>query len=494
MVSLVSCAVGDKAALAERAYQRGTRQEEGGQIEDALQSYQEAIRLRPEYTEPHRRRAILLAARGEGERLRQEYRAWLERRPDSPVYHYLYGRLLEDPASQLAEFDRAIALDPTYYWGYFGRAYLLAEQGEIEQAIAAFKTARDLRPDNPRPYLFLGYLYTLTGQVDAAVESYHNAIRLDPRQPLPYRRLASLYVQRGEFPLAIEAYRTAAKLDAQDAQSRFYLGNLLKDSGDIEGAVEALELAVEIQPGFVDAWRNLGLIHHERGELERASAAYERAAEFDPDSSVVSYLLGVARLRMEKYDAAAQAFQRVIHIEPDQGRAYYFLGEIARRQGDHQQAAAAYERAAKSLGPHPEVYYRLGRAYAAIGKYGQSIAVLRISVDLLKEAPEGDVGSGGEGGLAIDIPRAPDIATVYSWLGRVLVSTGDLSAAEAAYKKAVMHRSKLPEVHRALGEIYEKRGDRQLAIGAYETYLELAPDGGSAESVRRRLEILRKTR
>ncbi len=493
MLALVSCAVGNKAVRAEWAFQRGQGQEHAGQIEAALRSYQEAVRLRPEYTEPHRRRAILLAARGEGAQLHQEYRAWLDRRPESPVFHYLYGRLLEDTVSQLVEFDRAIALDPNYYWGHYGRAYLLANEGKIEQAIRAFEAARDIRPNRPRPYMFLGYLYTLEGKLDAAIGSYHDAVRLNPRLAVGYQRLASLYVQLGEFLLAIEAYRNAAQLDPQDAQSRVYLGNLLKATEDLDGAVEALQSAVEIQPGFADAWRNLGVIHHERGELESASAAYERAAEFAPDSSVVAYLLGVVRLRQGKYDVAIAAFQRVIRIEPEQGRAYYFLGEIARRRGDPHQAVAAYERATEFLAPHPEVYYRLGRAYVAVGKYPEAASAFERSVHLLEEVPEGAAGRApprGEGGLALDIPPPPDLARAYSWWGQVLVRIGNLSAAEMAYQKAVTHRPKMPEPHRALGEIYERRGETQRAITVYQSYLQLAPDGAVAEQVRRRLEVL----
>lgn len=462
MVALAGCAIGDKTAQAEQLFDRGRRQEEAGEIAAALRSYQEAIRVQPEYTEPHRRRAILLAARGEGERLRREYRAWLDQRPGSPVFHYLYGRLLDDSASQLAEFDRAIALDPTYYWGHYGRAYLLAKEGEIKKAIAAFESARDIRPTNPQPHLFLGYLYSLERKEDAAIESYRHAVRLDPDLSVGYRQLAPLYIGRGEFSLAIEAFRHAAELDGQDAQSRFYLGNLLKETGDLDGAITALEAAVEIQPGFADAWRNLGVIHHERGELERATTAYERAVDVDPNSSVVAYLLGIARLRQGKYDSAVAAFQRVIWIEPRQGRAHYFLGEIARHRKDHHQALAAYERAEAFLPPHPEVYYRLGRAYAAVGKYAEAASALSLSIQLLESTTKGSAHSGRsdkKSGLDLDIPPPPDVATVY----------------------------------RVLGEVYERQGKRQRAMAAYNRYLELSPDGEYADSIRSRLELLKST-
>ncbi|MFQ5657162.1 MAG: tetratricopeptide repeat protein, partial [Candidatus Methylomirabilales bacterium] len=169
-------------------------------------------------------------------------------------------------------------------------------------------------------------------------------------------------------------------------------------------------------------------------------------------------------------------------------------GGIAVRRGDRHEAVIAYERAAKFHLPHPEVYYRLGRAYAAVGKYPEATLAFEESVRLLEEAPEGAAGPEQENGLAIDIPSAPQVATVYSWLGRVLLRMDDLAAAEAAYRKAVERGPALADPHRALGEIYESRGETDRAITAYHQYLRLAPKGGETETVRRRIEILERAR
>src|SRR5262249_36006792 len=46
----------------------------------------------------------------------------------------------------LADFNRAIALDPRSAWAYFGRGTILGEQGRFDEAIADFDRAVELDP------------------------------------------------------------------------------------------------------------------------------------------------------------------------------------------------------------------------------------------------------------------------------------------------------------------------------------------------------------
>jgi tetratricopeptide (TPR) repeat protein len=139
------------------------------------------------------------------------------------------------------------------------------------------------------------------------------------------------------------------------------------------------------------------------------------------------------------------------------------------------------------------VYYRLGRAYAAAGRYSEAASALERSTRLLDEAPEGAIEGDpqeGEDGLALDVPPPPDIATAYNWLGKILIRRGNMSAAEVADRKAIMQGPRVSEPHRALGEIYERRGETELALSAYQQYLQLFPDGEGAAKVRHRLKTL----
>src|SRR5262245_1026324 len=46
----------------------------------------------------------------------------------------------------LADFNRAIAMDPRSAWAYFGRGTILGEQGKLDEAITDFDRAIELDP------------------------------------------------------------------------------------------------------------------------------------------------------------------------------------------------------------------------------------------------------------------------------------------------------------------------------------------------------------
>jgi regulator of sirC expression with transglutaminase-like and TPR domain len=70
-------------------------------------------------------------------------------------------------------------------------------------------------------------------------------------------------------------------------------------------------------------------------------------------------------------------------------------------------------------------------------------------------------------------------------------ATGDTIGAKAAFEGVIAANPRHAPSWRALGFVYEKRGDRTRARTAFARYLTLAPNARDARTIRGRLERLR---
>src|SRR5215470_19324406 len=82
-----------------------------------------------------------------------------------------------------------------------------ASQGQLPQAIEAYKQAIRLRPKFAEPYNNLGNLYGKLGQYQQAMEAYHQAIRIKPDLAEAYHNLGATYTKLGRYQEAVEASR-----------------------------------------------------------------------------------------------------------------------------------------------------------------------------------------------------------------------------------------------------------------------------------------------
>lgn len=88
------------------------------------------------------------------------------------------------------------------------------------------------------------------------------------------------------------------------------------------------------------------------------------------------------------------------------------------------------------------------------------------------------------------LAEAPDHPVALLLSAQIALDRGDFDAAFEAATKAVAVDPSLADAHLALGVVHEQRGETPAAVRAYRKYLELAPDGRYAESIRRTLERL----
>lgn len=132
-----------------------------------------------------------------------------------------------------------------------------------------------------------------------------------------------------------------------------------------------------------------------------------------------------------------------------------------------------------------------GRRSSEAGEAGDAIdrKVARAE-DLLK------AGARRRAAALVDevLAASPGHARALLVRAQVALDAGDLDTAFDAAGRAAAADPDLEDAHLTLGVIYEQRGEADQAVAAYRRYLALAPDGPYAETLRRSVARLEKTR
>ncbi len=79
----------------------------------------------------------------------------------------------------IAEFDKAIELDPNLALAYSGRGHSYVELGNVEQAIVDYDQAIELDPDLALAYRGRGLAYAELGDVDQGLADLEKALALE---------------------------------------------------------------------------------------------------------------------------------------------------------------------------------------------------------------------------------------------------------------------------------------------------------------------------
>jgi len=187
----------------------------------------------------------------------------------------------------LAQFDRALELNPRYVDALLNRAVTLNELGRYDEAGAAFAAAQGL----------------------AGVDHTGFEAPVASRLANLHAELGEAYVEAGGVAEAIEQYERAARLRPEYVDLRYRLARLRLEAGDVARSRAELEAILALRPGFADARVSLGMACHLLGDETGAREAWERCRRERPGDVRVSAYLGLLR-RATTARGAGQAAPR----------------------------------------------------------------------------------------------------------------------------------------------------------------------------------------
>jgi tetratricopeptide (TPR) repeat protein len=113
----------------------------------------------------------------------------------------------------IADFTRAIQLDPNLAPAYSGRGTEYYKKSDWDRAIADFTQAVRLDPKHSTSFANRGAAYNSKSEWDRAIADCTESIRLDPNYANAYRHRAFAYMQKGSYTQARADVNMALKLN-----------------------------------------------------------------------------------------------------------------------------------------------------------------------------------------------------------------------------------------------------------------------------------------
>jgi serine/threonine protein kinase/tetratricopeptide (TPR) repeat protein len=364
----------------------------------------------------------------------------------------------------VAEYEKAIAIDPMFGFAINQVGYEYAKMGDFAKAVQRFERYAELNPGLPNPVDSIAEMNVFLGNLDEAVAKYQQALAMKPDFYQSCGGLAyanALKEDYAETERWVEEFikRTPtpqAKTEGL-ALRNFYdhlLGRLDRSRAGYLSILEQLE---KFQMGSVVAYTNLyqGFLYTDRGELDQARQAFQRWFDYVVKNYPAyennyrffhSFVLGFVELKQGRTEAAKTCLKEVQRLLPSV-------------------TAEAAKQAASAAG--------LLEAEVALAGNAADEAILvgeKLEFPVLPNVNIGNL-------FGYNLPFRMDI------LARAYWKKGDLSKAVAEYERLTTidpkNRIRLlihPLYHYRFGCVLEQKGEKDRARLEYEKFLKYWAD------------------
>jgi Flp pilus assembly protein TadD len=162
-------------------------------------------------------------------------------------------------------------------------AYSLSEGGKFEDAVAAWRRALALQPDDVKARNNLGVALLQLRKYDDAAREFQAVLASKPNLPETQANLARALAGAGRSDEAVAHWRTAVALKPDLAEAYNDLAIEYLRQRRVDEALAAWRQATKANPRFAPAWFNLGNALEGRGQVQAAMEAWRKGLEIDPN-------------------------------------------------------------------------------------------------------------------------------------------------------------------------------------------------------------------
>jgi tetratricopeptide (TPR) repeat protein len=225
-----------------------------GDIDQAIQHYQAAVRSDPELTSAHYNLGLLLQGMGRLPEATTHYQETLALAPDNADAHNNLGNILASQgnlAEAMRHYEATLALDPGHALAHNNLGNALRSVGRIREAQEQFREALRADPEYPTAHYNLGLTLQFEGNSSEAVGEFREAARLRPNWAPPLAAAGWILATHPDRSVrrpgeAVRLATDAARLtEGRDPGVLDVLAAAYASAGQFDRAVEAATVAVQ---------------------------------------------------------------------------------------------------------------------------------------------------------------------------------------------------------------------------------------------------------
>jgi superkiller protein 3 len=193
-----------------------------------------------------------------------KYRKAIQKSPSDWRLRWKYGKLLAEglkdhkgAAEQLRLVQQYL---PHSYITYTALGAIARETGDINEVIAQYQKAIQINPTCAHAHYYVAWALSKQGRNDESIEHYYKTLQLNPTNVSAYNHLGEILFKQGKIDQSIRVHRKGLLFVPDSAILHCNLGILLDSQGNRTEAIKELNAAVQIDPNSPEIRRVLEAI------------------------------------------------------------------------------------------------------------------------------------------------------------------------------------------------------------------------------------------
>ena len=265
-----------------------------GMPDEAIQAYDEALKLDSNLTEVWFKKGVALFYKGE------------------------YEKAASSLAKAINDCDEAIKLNPNDYMAWFHKG------DAIDYSVLGnSKYSHDVAN--------LAY--------EEAVKACDEVIKQDQNDSVAWNYKGLALEAQSKDDEAIQAYDKAIEINPQYAEAWFNKGCVLPEEND---SIKAYDKVIELDPKNAEAWFNKGITHGNQGNDDEAIKCYDEVIRLVPKNVNAWLNKANALSSLGKYDEAIKNFDKIFVLDPQAESDWYLWDYKAGIQKENDVARTYY--------------------------------------------------------------------------------------------------------------------------------------------------------
>ena len=328
----------------------------------------------------------ILKDRGQIDQAILSYREALRITPNEPEFHVLIGVLLSKKGEKFKAFDhfsKAVLLKPDYFDAQCSLAASFFDKGNTESAIKHYLHALKLEPGSEEAMINLGNAYLASDQTDKAKLYYNKVFPLNIHAEKAYYHLAVVAEKMGDTTDAIKNYRLALNIEPEYLEAHNNLAIIFINKGQIHNGLYHFKEALRINPDYKNAQENLATISNSPviKKVKSNISKLKTAIGKSPNNYTLIYKLGMMYFQSGEYRKAIIEFQKSLKIKPDFMMALDNMATLYVLTMEYNSAIAQFDKMLLLQPENNTIYYNKSCVYAKLGKKEKAIQFLKKAIE-----------------------------------------------------------------------------------------------------------------
>ena len=323
-----------------------------------------------------------------------------------------------------------------------------------------------------------------------AIPKAEALIKKFPTEPDVAILLATLYGQRQRYHDAEEALRHALEAHPKDLDLLNSLHAVLTKANDLAGAQGVIRRMIDVEPESLDHRLRLAQFYVKQSAYDQAEAVLRDAVARDPSNEQRRLVLADFFLDRNDLLSAEQVLLEAIAQLPYASQLQFGVAALYRKMDQEAKARDRYTALIHEYNEKPvglEAKVKLAEMDFLVGKQAEAERQVQ---DVLKQNPRSTEGLILTGRMALtrrngkDAVQAfrtvlhdqPELATVHYLLGQAHQLVGDTNLAKDSFERAVALYPDQVDAKRSLALLDSRSGRHQQARARLEELLKQRPN------------------